>query len=291
MKRLRLIILLLLSLAFMGGVGVAFADGGHGDDSGYHGQTCKAGPRGERGPAGPQGPKGDRGPAGTPGHTGPAGPKGDTGATGPKGDTGAQGPQGPKGPQGERGPAGAPGTPGTPGHIGETGPQGPVGPQGPKGDTGAQGPQGPKGDTGARGPQGPVGATGPQGPRGNTGPQGPSGKDGVFITSKNGDTTNFTTDQNYGTGSLVLRMTHVNNTWTTASSSNSRLELVGLVFHYNNKFYLPGSLVTGMQNLQAGTVYYLAENGHISSNMPATGNVIVIGTAVNNTTLLFFPVY
>lgn len=94
-----------------------------------------------------------------------------------------------------------------------------------------------------------------------------------------------------GAGTLVLRMTNQPNTWTPASSSDSRDDLVGLVFHLNDKYYLPGSLIPNMSGLQPGSVYYLTANGDISQSAPASGQTLIVGKAVDATTLLFYPTF
>jgi hypothetical protein len=94
-----------------------------------------------------------------------------------------------------------------------------------------------------------------------------------------------------GAGTLVLRMTNEPNTWTPASSHDTRDALVGLVFHMNGKYYLPGSLVPNMTGLQAGRVYYLTADGNISRSSPASGQTLIVGKAVDATTLLFYPTF
>ena len=55
----------------------------------------------------------------------------------------------------------------------------------------------------------------------------------------------------------------------------------------------PGSVVSGFSGLTAGATYYLSQTnaGEIDATKPATGETIVVGTALNSTDLSFNPQY
>ena len=124
-----LIIVLSLSLLFLGLCGAFKGDQGEPGDSVTQAELTALvnqaltnrmeevqGPQGEMGPQGTKGAKGDQGDQGNPGITGDQGIKGDQGAKGAIGLRGREGPQGETGPsgiQGLPGPQGLAGLPGT----------------------------------------------------------------------------------------------------------------------------------------------------------------------------------
>lgn len=76
------------------------------------------------------------------------------------------------------------------------------------------------------------------------------------------------------------------NQWALALPSDSTNPLINfLTFYLNNKLYLSGSIIEGLTGLAPTTIYYLDS----SSTISATSSAVVLGVALNSTTLWFKP--
>ena len=89
-------------------------------------------------------------------------------------------------------------------------------------------------------------------------------------------------------GSSALRFDGTSS-WVDASNEDSFEQLVGLVFRTPQELFLSGSIVTGLQGVQPGQVYYLAAGGGLSDQVPASGYVVVLGKGIGEGVLLFDP--
>lgn len=99
------------------------------------------------------------------------------------------------------------------------------------------------------------------------------------------------TGQTGGTDNKVVRIASA-NTWQDASNADTIDQLVGLAFKVGGHYYPPGSWITGLSGLTAGTVYYLSTGGSLTSTAPTpSGSLrrVVIGKAYDTTKLLFDP--
>lgn len=77
--------------------------------------------------------------------------------------------------------------------------------------------------------------------------------------------------------------------WALASHRNGFDDLIGLVFKTNDEFHLSGSIIDGLDNVEAGTIYYLGSNGDMTSEIPDSGYIVVLGKGIGNGTLMFTP--
>lgn len=95
-----------------------------------------------------------------------------------------------------------------------------------------------------------------------------------------------------GTAGRVVRVSSA-NTMVDASRVDAIDELAGLMFKdASSNYLLPGSVVTGLSSLTAGAVYYLSTSGQLTATDPTPSSTlrkVVIGKAINSTTLLFWP--
>jgi len=97
--------------------------------------------------------------------------------------------------------------------------------------------------------------------------------------------------QSGGTSTKVVRYSAA-NTWTDASQADTAAQLTGLMMVVSSVYYPPGTLVTGLSGLTAGSVYYLSTAGGVTTSAPTpSGSVrlVVVGKAVSTTSLLFAP--
>lgn len=97
--------------------------------------------------------------------------------------------------------------------------------------------------------------------------------------------------QSGGTNGKVVRLSAA-NTWVDASQADTVDQLVGLAFRSGGAYWPPGTYITGLSGLTAGSVYYLSTAGGLTATAPtpsASVRRVVIGKAVNATTLLFWP--
>lgn len=96
-----------------------------------------------------------------------------------------------------------------------------------------------------------------------------------------------------GTNGKVVRVASA-NTLADAANTDTVAQLVGLMFKgpAGEGYYASGRVVSGLSGLTAGTVYYLATAGSLTSTAPTpSGSVrwVVIGRALSTTELLFQP--
>ena len=99
------------------------------------------------------------------------------------------------------------------------------------------------------------------------------------------------TSQSGGTDGKVVRVSAA-NTWVDASQADSIDQLVGLMFKAGGFYYPPGSIITGLSSLTAGSVYYLSTGGSITTTAPTPSSTVrrvVVGKAISTTALLFAP--
>lgn len=97
--------------------------------------------------------------------------------------------------------------------------------------------------------------------------------------------------QSGGTDGKVVRVSAA-NTWTDASQADTIDQLVGLMFKAAGYYYPPGSTITGLSSLTAGSVYYLSTSGGITATAPTPSSSVrrvVVGKATSTTSLLFVP--
>lgn len=96
---------------------------------------------------------------------------------------------------------------------------------------------------------------------------------------------------NQSFGSLIPSNNQVfkisnSNQWALALPSDSTSPLINfLTFYLNSKLYLSGSIIEGLTGLTATAIYYL----NSSSTISTTTSAVVLGVALNNTTLWFKP--
>lgn len=93
-----------------------------------------------------------------------------------------------------------------------------------------------------------------------------------------------------GTNGRVVRISGTNIA-TTALNTDSAVQLNAVLLKQNDIFYA-GGVVSGFTNLSAGSPYFLAADGTITSTAPvptSTTRVLYLGFALNSTDLLFRP--
>jgi hypothetical protein len=93
-----------------------------------------------------------------------------------------------------------------------------------------------------------------------------------------------------GTNGKVVRISG-SNTVTNAANTDSAVQLNSVLIKQNNVYYASG-VVTGFSSLSAGSPYFLASDGTITSAPPTPSSsvrVLYLGFALNTTDLLFRP--
>jgi hypothetical protein len=93
-----------------------------------------------------------------------------------------------------------------------------------------------------------------------------------------------------GTNGKVVRISG-SNTVTNASNTDTAVQLNAILIKQNNVYYASG-VVTGFTSLSAGSPYFLASDGTLTSAPPtptASTRVLFLGFALNTTDLLFRP--
>jgi hypothetical protein len=96
-----------------------------------------------------------------------------------------------------------------------------------------------------------------------------------------------------GTDGRVVRLSAA-NTWVDAVAGDTAAQLECLLFKNGGNYYKPGSLITGLSGLVAGSNYWL--NASVSPQLGTTAltpsttqRQVYIGKALSTTTLLFMP--
>jgi hypothetical protein len=83
----------------------------------------------------------------------------------------------------------------------------------------------------------------------------------------------------------VFKISGVNQ-WALALPTDSTSPLVNFLgFYLSSRVYTSGSIIDGLTGLVAGTIYYL----DAGSTFSVTPSAIVLGVALNTTTLWFKP--
>jgi hypothetical protein len=93
-----------------------------------------------------------------------------------------------------------------------------------------------------------------------------------------------------GTDGKVVRISG-SNSCTDASSGDSAVQLNAILLKQNGIYYASG-VVPGFTSLSAGSPYFLAANGSITSSPPtptSTVRTVFLGFAINSTDFLFKP--
>jgi hypothetical protein len=93
-----------------------------------------------------------------------------------------------------------------------------------------------------------------------------------------------------GTNGKVVRINGT-NTVTDAANTDSVTQLNAVLIKQGGIYYASG-LITGFTSLAAGSPYFLAADGTITSSAPtptATTRALYLGFAINTTDLVFRP--
>lgn len=93
-----------------------------------------------------------------------------------------------------------------------------------------------------------------------------------------------------GTNGKVVRISAA-NTVTDAANTDSVTQLNTILIKQGGIYYASG-LITGFTSLAAGSPYFLAADGTITSSAPiptATARALYLGFAINTTDLVFRP--
>lgn len=93
-----------------------------------------------------------------------------------------------------------------------------------------------------------------------------------------------------GTNGKVVRVSG-SNTVTNAANTDTAVQLNAVLLKQNNVYYATG-VVTGFTSLSAGSPYFLASDGSLTSSPPtptSSVRVLYLGFALNSTDLLFRP--
>lgn len=93
-----------------------------------------------------------------------------------------------------------------------------------------------------------------------------------------------------GTNGRVVRMSG-SNTVTNAANTDTGVQLNSVLLKQNNVYYASG-VVSGFTSLSAGSPYFLASDGTLTSSPPtptSSVRVLYVGFALNATDLLFRP--
>lgn len=96
-----------------------------------------------------------------------------------------------------------------------------------------------------------------------------------------------------GTNGRVVRLSGA-NTWVDASNTDQPVQLyrAALLYKQNNRYFKPGTLITGLVGLIPGTMYYLGVGGVLTATYvepTQTVRSVPIGIAYSATTLMFEP--
>lgn len=111
-----------------------------------------------------------------------------------------------------------------------------------------------------------------------------------YVTgSPNNVALKYLTQQSYGShipsNNEIFKISG-SNTWSLASPSISTSPLINFLGYYlSGKLYLSGSIIDDLIGLTAGTIYYLDNTFTIS----ITPSAVILGVAINSTTLWFKP--
>lgn len=93
-----------------------------------------------------------------------------------------------------------------------------------------------------------------------------------------------------GTNGKVVRVSG-SNTVTNAANTDTAVQLNAVLLKQNNVYYASG-VVSGFTSLSAGSPYFLASDGSLTSSPPtptSSVRVLYLGFALNSTDLLFRP--
>jgi hypothetical protein len=93
-----------------------------------------------------------------------------------------------------------------------------------------------------------------------------------------------------GTNGKVVRVSGTNSV-TNASNGDSVVQLNSVLIKQGDIYYAYG-LITGFSSLSAGSPYFLAPDGTLTSNPPtptSTVRVLYLGFALNETDFVFRP--
>lgn len=93
-----------------------------------------------------------------------------------------------------------------------------------------------------------------------------------------------------GDNGKVVRITSA-NTATNAANTDSVAQLNVLLFKQGGIYYASG-LITGLANLSAGSPYFLAADGTLTTSPPSPSSTIramYLGFAINETDFIFRP--
>jgi hypothetical protein len=93
-----------------------------------------------------------------------------------------------------------------------------------------------------------------------------------------------------GTNGKVVRVSG-SNTVTNAANTDTTVQLNAILIKQNDVYYSAG-VVTGFTSLAAGSPYFLAGDGTLTSTPPtptSSVKVVYLGFALNTTDLLFRP--
>lgn len=114
----------------------------------------------------------------------------------------------------------------------------------------------------------------------------------MFIKSTNTITDVAITVPNLtgGDNGKIVRISGA-NTAVNASSSDSAVQLNSVLLKQGNNYYAAG-VVTGFTSLSAGSPYFLASDGTLTSTPPvptSSVRVLYVGFAINTTDFIFRP--
>lgn len=129
------------------------------------------------------------------------------------------------------------------------------------------------------GPAGPLGPQGPQGERGPRGLQGEPGDRAEWLAQSGQSLAN----------SGVLRFEPMGGSWVSANYGDTFEELIGLVFKTGDDYYLSGSIIADLRGVTTGEIYYLGTDGQLTTEVPGSGFVVVLGKGIGSGVLLFNP--
>lgn len=93
-----------------------------------------------------------------------------------------------------------------------------------------------------------------------------------------------------GTNGKVVRISAANQV-TDASSNNTTTQLNTVLIKSGDVYYSSGT-VPGFSGLTAGTSYFLASDGSLTSSPPtpaANARVLYVGFAINSNNIIFRP--
>lgn len=93
-----------------------------------------------------------------------------------------------------------------------------------------------------------------------------------------------------GTNGKIVRISG-ENTCVNAANTNTVVQLNSVLLKLDDVYYAAG-VVSGLSSLAAGSPYFLAADGSLTSSPPtptSTVRALYIGFAVNSTELIFRP--